>query len=57
VSVLMIVFADLAGFTAATDAHGDDTAADLAARLVQCAQAALGRLSRRAWNLRWRSPA
>jgi class 3 adenylate cyclase/YHS domain-containing protein len=38
---LTVVFADLAGFTAATDIHGDETAADLAARLVTCAQRAL----------------
>lgn len=39
---LTIVFADLAGFTAATAVHGDEVAADLAGRLVECAQQALG---------------
>ncbi len=39
---LTVVFADLAGFTAATDIHGDETAADLSARLVSCAREALG---------------
>lgn len=39
---LTVVFADIAGFTAATDIHGDETAADLSARLAACARGALG---------------
>jgi len=36
------VIADLAGFTAAVDVHGDDAAADMAAGLVEAATEALG---------------
>ncbi|HEX7601350.1 MAG TPA: adenylate/guanylate cyclase domain-containing protein [Polyangiaceae bacterium] len=35
-------FIDIAGFTALTEAHGDDDAADLATRLAQLTRAALG---------------
>ena len=35
------VFADIAGFTAASDIHGDETAADLSAALVAAARTAL----------------
>ncbi|MBI4526998.1 MAG: YHS domain-containing protein [Deltaproteobacteria bacterium] len=36
------LFADLAGFTALTEAHGDEAAADLAARFYALAEASLG---------------
>ena len=39
---LSIVFADLAGFTAAADVHGDETAVDLSTRLADCARQSLG---------------
>ncbi len=37
----MFAFVDLAGFTAATEAHGDDTAAELAQQLVDATQTTL----------------
>src|SRR5215218_6073505 len=37
-----VVFADLAGFTVLTEAHGDITAADVAERLVAVAHSVLG---------------
>jgi class 3 adenylate cyclase len=37
-----VAFADLAGFTALTEAHGDATAADIAERLVAVAESVLG---------------
>jgi class 3 adenylate cyclase len=40
--ILTVVFADLVGFTAATDVHGDETAVDLAQRLAAATTSALG---------------
>jgi adenylate cyclase len=37
-----VAFADLAGFTALTEAHGDTTAADVAERLVTLSESVLG---------------
>ncbi len=37
-----IAFVDLAGFTALTETHGDDEAADLAERFTELARTALG---------------
>jgi adenylate cyclase len=37
-----VIFVDLAGFTALTEAHGDEQAADLAERFVMLTQEALG---------------
>ena len=37
-----VVFIDLAGFTVATAAHGDETAADLAERLGELTTTSLG---------------
>ena len=39
---LTFLFADLAGFTAATEAHGDEAAVNLAVRLEKIATASLG---------------
>ncbi len=41
VATRTVVFADLVGFTAATDIHGDETAVDLARRLASATIAAL----------------
>ena len=38
---LTILFADLSGFTALTETHGDGDAADVVARLYELAQASL----------------
>lgn len=42
-AALTVAFIDLAGFTALTDTHGDDHAADLAGRFAQLAHATLER--------------
>jgi adenylate cyclase len=38
---ITILFADLSGFTALTETHGDQDAAEVAARFYELAQAAL----------------
>ena len=41
-SQITVLFADLSGFTALTETHGDDDAADIVARLYALAQTSLG---------------